>query len=354
MRQFSSLNLADAKDAASSYLDRGWHPVPIPKGQKGPEIAGWQEGGFDPNSFSPTQNIGIILDLSSLSEADFDCEEAAYAGHKLLPQSLDSGRGGKLRKRFFRCALDKEYRDLGTFKDGKWKPGDKILEVRHKGKQAMVAPSTHPLGERVEWLNDSEPTQIDPEDLRKQCDKIATVALIARHLPDGGRHEVALAYAGFLLRKGLTEDDVLEILSVAWEYVGAPREAFRDLEAIISDTVEKITNDEPATGGNALTRFVPGMTDALCDVWDWEKALTPEEKEEQERQERKRKAEEAWPVAEKIAKDLDILSRYYETMKADGLVGEETNAKLLALIAARGIVGSCGSRFQKARGVPSL
>jgi hypothetical protein len=28
MRQFSTLNLADAKDAASSYLDRGWYPVP--------------------------------------------------------------------------------------------------------------------------------------------------------------------------------------------------------------------------------------------------------------------------------------------------------------------------------------
>jgi hypothetical protein len=251
-----------------------------------------------------------------------------------LPQSLDSGRGGKLRKRFFSCALDKEYRDLGTFTDGKWKPGDKILEVRHKGKQAMVAPSTHPSGERVEWLNDLEPTQVAPEDLREQCDKVATVALIARHLPEGGRHELALAYAGFLLRKGLSEDDVLKVLTAVWEYVGAPKQAFRDLEATVSDTAEKLANDEPATGGNTLTQLIPGMIDALCDVWEWEKALTPEEKEEQERQERKRKAEEAWPAAEEVAKDLDILSRYYETMKADGLVGEETNAKLLALIAA--------------------
>src|SRR5919112_3724792 len=170
MRQSYISELANASDAARSYIARGWHPVPIVKGEKRPQIEDWQEGGFEPDNFSPTQNIGIILDLSSLSEADFDCEEAAYAGHKLLPQSLDSGRGRKLRKRFFRCPLDKEYRDLGTFRDGRWKPGDKILEVRHKGKQAMVAPSIHPSGERVEWLNDVEPGQIDPEDLRRQCD----------------------------------------------------------------------------------------------------------------------------------------------------------------------------------------
>jgi len=329
MNGLSTLNVADTNHAARSYIDRGWYPVPIPKGEKGPKMAGWQEGGFEPDNFSPTQNVGLILDLSGLSEADFDCEEAAYAGRKFLPQSLDSGRSGELRKRFFRCTLDKEYRDIGTFKDGKWKPGDKILEVRHKGKQAMIAPSTHPSGERVEWLNDLEPIHIDPEVLRKQCDRVATVALIARHLPDRGRHNLAMAYAGFFLRKGLTEDEVLEILTVAWEYVSAPGEALKDLEALVSDTVEKIANDEPATGGNTLTQLIPGMTDALCDVWEWEKALTPEEQEERERQERTRRAQEAWPRCKGIARSYDVLDKFVKQLKASGHVGEERNIKLV-------------------------
>lgn len=46
MRQSDFFNLADANDAAEVYIDQGWNPVPIPKGEKGPEIANWQGGGF--------------------------------------------------------------------------------------------------------------------------------------------------------------------------------------------------------------------------------------------------------------------------------------------------------------------
>jgi hypothetical protein len=85
------------------------------------------------------------------------------------------------------------------------------------------------------------------------------------------------------------------------------------------------------TGGNTLTEMIPGMTDALSRAWGWDRTLTPEEKEEEERQERVSRAQDTWPMCASLARKPDILAAVYETIKADGLIGEATNAKLLTL-----------------------
>lgn len=321
----------DTRGAARSYMARGFQPVPIPKGEKGPKLPNWEQGGFEANNFSPTQNIGLILDKSGLTEVDYDCEEAAFVGSRFLPRGLEVGRNGKLRKSLYRVGLDKVYRDIGGYEDGKLKPGAKLLEVRHERKQALIPPSMHPSGERVEWLNETEPPKIDADELEGQCDRVAAAALIARHLPESGRNDLAMAYSGFFLRKGLPEDDVLNILTTAWECHSAPDKAFRDLEGIVRGTAAKIADDKPATGGRTLTGLIPGMTDALCEVFGWEHVPTPEEKAEQERQERTRRAEEAWahPGVQGIAKSRDILDRFYRESKAAGHVGEERTLKVL-------------------------
>jgi hypothetical protein len=59
--------------------------------------------------------------------------------------------------------------------------------------------------------------------------------------------------------------------------------------------------------------------------------LTPEEKDEVGHQERRQRAKDAWPQCEALARKRDILCAVYETIKADGLIGEMTNAKLLTL-----------------------
>jgi hypothetical protein len=81
------------------------------------------------------------------------------------------------------------------------------------------------------------------------------------------------------------------------------------------------------TGGNTLTEMIPGMTDALSRAWGWDRTLTPEEKEEEERQERVSRAQDTWPMCASLARKPDILAAVYETIKADGLIGEATNAK---------------------------
>jgi hypothetical protein len=68
-----------------------------------------------------------------------------------------------------------------------------------------------------------------------------------------------MALAGFMLRNGVSDDDVLNMLQAAWEFNAAPPEGLRDLEHIVPDTRAKLDRDEPVTGGRTLEGQVPGM-----------------------------------------------------------------------------------------------
>ncbi len=269
------------------------------------------------------ENVGLLLEHAELTDVDLDSPEIKAMLPRFVPtNTLTIGRGGVASHYLYAGELpnDEDMKDLG---------GHKMVEIRHKGKQVMWAGSTHPdTGESIEVLNDVAPLPVpDHEDILKAY----TAAVIAKYLPTGDRHNLAMAYAGYLLRQGLEEDEVYEILEAAWMYHNAPHTAFSDLSSIVADTKRKIENDQPATGGNTLTEMIPRMTDALAKAWGWERTLTPEEKDAAERQEKVRGAEDAWPQCEALARKRDVLRAVYETIKADGLIGEATNAKLLTL-----------------------
>src|SRR5215210_262053 len=142
--------------------------------------------------------------------------------------------------------------------------------------------------------------EIGAAELARRLRELATAVLIARHLPPirtvtsgGGRHDYALALAGFLLRPmRLGEHLTLKLLKAAWDAKGWPgdkekREAYRDLEGIVSDTAENLAADEPVVGGPTLEEYAPGIVRVLCKWWGWERkaqAEKPEEKEERRNQ----------------------------------------------------------------------
>ena len=55
----------DAKGAAHGYIDRGWSVVPVPRGEKGPNLPEWQKLRIRPEQveefFTEGSNIGIQL-----------------------------------------------------------------------------------------------------------------------------------------------------------------------------------------------------------------------------------------------------------------------------------------------------
>lgn len=89
-------------DTARSCTRQGWLVVPIPSGEKGPQIHGWQNLRITeaqlPKYFNNGSNIGILLGEPSdgLVDVDMDVPEAITIGEVLLPEtSMVHGRPGK-------------------------------------------------------------------------------------------------------------------------------------------------------------------------------------------------------------------------------------------------------------------
>jgi putative DNA primase/helicase len=278
--------------AAARYIERGYTVVPVPAGEKNPDRRRWQDLRISledvPRYFTNGQNIGVHVGEPSgwRVDVDLDVPEVRKVAGRFLDPTLTSGRASAPDSHWWYVCRGAEYR---TFKDTN---GETILELRSTGHHTLVWPSVHPSGEEIRWSEAGlEAQEIRAEGLDRACRELASAGLIARHLPPakdkrtgagGGRHDVALALAGFLLRRGLDEPAVLKILRAAWDARGfagdqiAQREAHRDLEALISDTARRLREGEEATGGRTLERIIPGLPRKLADYWGWRGRLDDE------------------------------------------------------------------------------
>ncbi|HEV2094026.1 MAG TPA: hypothetical protein VGR18_12765, partial [Rubrobacter sp.] len=215
-----------------------------------------------------------------------------------------------------------------------------LVEIRSDKHQTVVF-GMHPSGGRYEFSNpDTDPHSIEAHELRSRVARVAAAALIARHLPDSGRHDLALALSGLMCRnlmdRGMdgteAHDWVYGVLEAAWQQVDAPHEAFKDITTGIQTTIEKIKADEAHTGEKALKdewEHGAAIVQRLKDWFGWGD-LTPAEREAADQRQRVKRAEKAIadPRVSELAHAPDILDRVYKIMRDGGLVGEERNAKL--------------------------
>src|SRR5215216_3438556 len=287
------------------YIERDFAPIPVPPGAKSPNRSGWQDErmGIEdvPRFFDNGQNVGVLNGRPSGWKvcADLDVAEATELADRFMPPTLTSGRGRRPHSHWWLISPEAK---TDKFKDV---DGTMLLELRSTGCQTIVAPSIHPGGDRYMWHGESglKMAHVKAAELKRCLRELATSVLIARHLPKlrddgtsegGGRHDYALALAGFLLRSDrLDAQTTLRILTAAWDAKGWPgekekREAHRDLEGIVSDTVENLIAGEPVVGGPTLEEYAPGMVRLLCKWWGWERKPKtedePEEKEERRNQ----------------------------------------------------------------------
>ena len=261
---------------AAAYSDIGLYPVPNQRGRKKPILKGWPElrlGAEEiPEYFGGGQNVGLLLGDPSggLVDVDLDCAEARAVADRFLPDTLTSGRKGAPRShRFFVSpgAKSRSWRMPG--KDGKT-----LLEVRSTGAQTLVEPSVHPTGEPYEWDRKGvlEVVEIPAEELDMLCKKTATAAAIARRLPVEGRHDFALALAGYMLRPGrLDEEATRDILLAAWRAAGADSpDALDDVERAVRDTASKLASGGEVTGGPTLEETATGLALLMAKWWGWQ------------------------------------------------------------------------------------
>lgn len=231
-------------------------------------------------------NVGIQVGQVSdwLSGVDLDCPEAAQLAPRFLPETLMSQKGGQAPSLYaYRCpGLGfKKYKDLD---------GSTLIDLKASsngaGHMFVVEPSIHPEKGPYRWVRGFNPAAIagvTKEQLGTAVDMLAVAVLIARNLPKTGRHDLAMALAGYLLRNGVSIENVLRILLEAWKVRDASREALRDIEGIVRDTKARLDRNEPTTGGRTLEELLPGMPAKIAKFLGWEKADSREFRRRYER-----------------------------------------------------------------------
>ena len=208
---------------------------------------------------------------------DLDWPEARKLAPHFLPETLRGAKGQEDPSQYFYRS-----RALG-YKKFTGLDRSEIIALKASnngaGHQVVVAPSVH--REKGSYLfvggyNPAAIAEVDKHELRRLLGMLATSALIARELPPakeeggGGRHDLALALAGYMLRNGETAEDVEKILRGAWWVRNAPQGALEDVRRSVRDTEGRLARNEPATGGRKLEELVPGMPQKIADFLGWE------------------------------------------------------------------------------------
>src|SRR5215217_8849514 len=214
-----------------------------------------------------------------ISAVDNDWQEAMQLAPRFLPDTLRSAKGHEEPSHYI-------YRSPGLgFHTFRGLDGSEIISLKAsnngRGHQIVVDPTIHPDKGPYHFVGGYNPAavaEVNKRELRKRVGMLAVAALVARHLPPGrsegggGRHDLALALAGYMLRNGESAEDVEKILVAAWDACKAPREGLEDVRRSVRDTAARLARNEPATGGRRLGELVPRMPEKIADFLGWQRA----------------------------------------------------------------------------------
>ena len=260
-------------DTARQYLQRGWKPIPIPGGMKGPRSNDWQLMPVTPENVSEyfngaAMNIGVQMGpvSSGLADVDLDClESLRLADHFLPPTNAVFGRFSKPSSHRLYYATDPEPEPVIQLRGLNL---EMLVELRlgcgNKGAQTMFPGSIHPdSGEAVEWVSDGEPAIVPCTTLKKAVIGIAVASLLVRHYPaEGGRHQYAQCIGGFLARTGGTSAEEIA------RFVRIVAQAAGDSEVADRARAARDAADAYAEGDNAygLTKLREMLGEPVADA----------------------------------------------------------------------------------------
>jgi hypothetical protein len=264
-----------AIEAARRYLAVGFSPIELPRGSKNPGRTGWQDERHTPESvghFHPESNLGVLNGEPSggLVDVDLDAVEAvAIAALFLPPTPLIFGRPGKPRSHWcFRCLPPPSTTKYSTPKDPVTQKSDMLVELLSTGSQTVWPPSLHPSGELIAFEGDPRtPALVSGPSLVDAVRCIAVAALLARTWPRGigVRHEIALAAAGYLLRRALPVETVQTIIGAAAREAGD--EETRDRVRDVLTTAHRLDHGGRATGGTRLAELLGAGVLEKLESW---------------------------------------------------------------------------------------
>jgi putative DNA primase/helicase len=271
-------------DVLEHYRDAGWKLVKADPETKGGVDHQWQ---LRDVSLAEVRRylvagggVGVqVGEVSSwLGVADADHEHAISTAPAFLPETLTQAKGAEVSHRFYYCeGLGyRQFNDLS---------GNRLIDIKASvngaGHLVVLEPTRHPRKGSYRFVGGFNPAAIAhvplPE-LDRSISLWACCSLIAAELPksreegEGGRHDISNAIAGFGLRNGWTEEETLKVLLAAWKARNAPDKALRALERNVVDTADKLSRDEPCTGGRTLEELMPGLPGRIAKFMGWQRA----------------------------------------------------------------------------------
>jgi Bifunctional DNA primase/polymerase, N-terminal len=267
-----------ALDSARDYVRRGWNPVPIPHGSKGPRTRDWHLVTITSENVAQyfngsDQNIGVQLGPTSggLCDVDLDCAEAMRLALRFLPATVAVfGRRSKPRSHYLYKVQDSKCVTVIKHCD---EEGRALVELRigvKNAAQTMFPPSLHPGGELVGWDQDGDPTTAPYTGLEAAVRHIAVAAMLLRYWPRsaGSRHDLAMRVGGFLARADFSAEDIDRIVdAVATE---ADDEEVADRRRAAGDSCVAFEKGTRAYGLPALQEALgEGVANAIAKVVDY-------------------------------------------------------------------------------------
>lgn len=215
---------------ARTYISQGWNPVRVKYRKKKPTGNEWQTQTItDENVLkyfgTRPQNIGVQLGPKSggLCDVDLDCSEAIqFAPHFLPSTGAVFGRNSKPGSHYLYKVNDAEPVSWVQHKD---ESGDMIVELRlgakpDTGVQTVFPGSTHESGEQIKWVKDGKPAPVLFAEIAHAVKMLTVTALLSRHWPQDGSHDVALRVGGFLARAGVATNDIEHMVKVITRETG--------------------------------------------------------------------------------------------------------------------------------------
>jgi putative DNA primase/helicase len=201
-------------NAAISYMEKGYCPIPVEAKSKKPINKEWQKLKISqeeaPEYFSNNSNIGIVLGTASgnLVDVDLDHPDAVLFASHFFPEtnSVFGRPSNPSSHKLYKVDNPQSTKQFKTDRHGM------IVELRSNGAQTVFPGSIHESGEFISFERDEEPADVTWDDLSYSVRNVALSTVLYGVWKKGNRHTLALSAAGFLAVHGVSIDDAMHII----------------------------------------------------------------------------------------------------------------------------------------------
>ena len=283
--------MTEVQREAARCIERGWQPVPIPEGLKGPRTRDWQSRRLALSEvlsqFPPGFNCGLLTGDASrgLVDVDLDCETAAKLAPRLLPPTeMRHGRPSNRDSHWWYQIENWDSTGTTLTAEKFQHPITRamLVELRGNNHQTLIPPSFNDEieeggkrmpGERLAWETPVREPSSNPLDaLHEAVRRLAAAAVLCEYWKPTTRHDASLAISGWLLRCGVVPEIVETLLGSMAFAVGANEKKVR---AAVLDTARNLEANRKVTGRTTLISDFGYPVEVLEKVEEWLGVVAP-------------------------------------------------------------------------------